>query len=183
MSAPEVYVESGLVVCRGAVADTLVEQLDAEAAALVAQNDGCRDSSSKRSPGTVWSADYAVADLNNFPAMQQMAVILDGGDPHTSLTINQQAPRAFQRFHGDMKLLPVAVVHVSGVGAIDFSPDLAVSLQEVDGVELVDGDLPIEPYSSIELLPGDIVVQMHPFKTHRGRNLGDDTRRTLAFHS
>ena len=183
MRDPEVHLQSGLVVCRGAVDDYLVEQLDAEAAAMIELCVEPRDSSSKRSDGIVLSADFSVVSLVDFPATQSICEeLVEDDTPEGTITVNEQAPYAFQRFHGDMKLFPVAVVHVSGDGALDYSLDPAVSVEETEGIEVIDTDLDIVNFKTISVLPGDVVIQMHPWKTHRGRNLGDSTRRALAIH-
>lgn len=152
---------------------------------LVDRGLGYRLTSSPHSPAPVETVYYRLSNLAHLESITTLAAMVLGEDniDTASVAVNRQGPGAFQSFHGDIKLHPVVIAHLSDEGALDYTgstferPSTAVTIDEPDE------DFIPDEFETIELSAGDVAVQLHPWKPHRGRNTGLKTRLNIALYT
>lgn len=91
-------------------------------------------------------------------------------DDMLTVTINYQPTHAAQSFHKDNKSWDDTVVIVRGgsYGAFEYAPQA----QTINDAET--------SHRTITLDAGDVVFQSNPYLFHRGRNIGEQSRITMA---
>jgi len=174
----------GLVVLRSHFDEETTERATMEANWLLGRGLNYRLTSSRESPGPVESVYYMAHHLGDSPAMRRIVQSVVHADSRILLAINRQAPGAFQRFHGDAKQEPVAVVHLTDGGALDYTGrlhDYAGQRQLMDAGQ--DPEVIPEHFDTVEANRGDVIVQMKPWLAHRGRNASDQYRLGVAVYT
>jgi hypothetical protein len=176
----------GLVVIEHALEPSLVQAMRTDAQLLMERGIGYRVTSSRYSPGAV-ETTYAhaqhVLGMDGIGEFVRMS-LRDDEIPGGSVAVNRQQPASFQRFHPDSKLHSVANAYLDPDGAFDYTgalfdwnhPDI-----ELDSFD--EPDVLPDAFDTVLASAGDVVVQMHPWKTHRGRNAGLAVRYNVAVYT
>lgn len=162
---------TNIVIARGVLDRGLVRDAQAESLELLSP---VQHADAKSAEGGYCETMISTDLLYRKPGFQAMNRVLeivgiDEGDD-AIVGVNFQGARGVQRFHPDNPTSNggFRIVHCADGGAFDFH-QTELDIADVD-----------EGYKSVEVGAGDLVIQGSPWVLHRGRNLGDEPRVTLA---
>ena len=182
----------GIVIFRDAIDDAgLLADFAGECDRLVIPHTGTYyRNGAPQSPAEVETSDYSLRELRLFPAIQKVATtVAESMAACTYLAINRQGPLAYQEFHKDGKLKPVAVVYGPGDGLFDYV-DRASPMQSCAPIDTYNPDLETtstvyrpSAFKTVGVGAGDVLVQLTPGLIHRGRNAGVASRITVGMYT
>ena len=187
MSAELYSIErAGLVVMPSALDAQLVATMRREAERLIDRGSAYRVTHSIHSAmpvESVYAKASSVLNMDGIGAFVGMSLRPEQVSSGM-IAVNKQHPGAFQRFHPDMKLHPVANAYLDPHGGFDFTgAGFDWSHPDVDAAFDEDPHIIPDHFGTLTTEPGDVVVQMHPWKVHRGRNLGQAVRYNVAVYT
>lgn len=177
-----------LIVCRKALPEDLISDAVGECEDIFGRHwANYISTKSTLSPGAVnTTGAYDTAQLrnNNYDAILKLRKLALGEErAYRALVVaNRQMPYAMQRFHPDNKIEPVAVLHLSDGGSLDYIEDEDTVLPASDSPdgEQLDDKIFEDDHETVNFDAGDLVHIARGTLIHRGRNRTNKTRYTLG---
>lgn len=171
MSQADTLQSAGLFVETNAIDPVLLTDASAECAALIESRHLDQEpnfTTAADSPGSVQTEYFWIAELTRHQAISRIVGQISLGH-EKKVAINRQDPFALQQFHSDRVGHTVSVLHIDPAGGFDY-----FGHRRTLGIR--------GAKQTLKPAAGDLVRQTMPWLRHRGRNLGPDTRHTLAIY-